>query len=36
MHKATYKAGVPAFFILAGGIFWFTLGPGSTEAQSGS
>jgi hypothetical protein len=36
MRKTTLRAGVPAFFILASGVFWFTLGPGSTGAQSGS
>ena len=36
MRKTTLRAGVPAILLLAGGLTWLTLGPGLTEAQSGS
>jgi len=36
MRKTAIRAGVPAFVILASGLFWFTLGPGSSDARGGS
>jgi hypothetical protein len=33
MRKSAIRAGVPATFILASGVFWFTLGPGSSDAS---